>query len=64
MPAYEFRCIHCGYAKEATVPMAERDASQVCGCGYAMKRVPSFGGFSFKGGLPSNAGRDPMKVWR
>jgi len=66
---YDFKCSQCG-----TVIEMWQDADKVrdgwvppcthCDTKEHVRRVWTFGQFTFEGGLPSNAGRDPNKIWR
>ena len=66
---YAFKCHDCGdtltrWATADEVKGGLVPSCPLCGTSEAVKRVWTFGQFTFVGGLPSNGGRDPNKVWR
>lgn len=64
---YAFRCLYdnCGHEFEAMAERGQASSTRPtcpnCG-GDNTSRIWTFGQFTFKGGLPSNHGRDG--VWR
>lgn len=66
---YDFKCKACDnryndWADSDDVTNGVFPSCPACQSAENVKRVWTFGQFTFKGGLPSSAGRDPSKVWR